>query len=182
VVLHLPIVKPEAKVAPVFKLDRNQQTNETEIRKVDTLHAMTTEVLTNLRTALDSRFFNRYHPFKAFKNQQGIKRYYGANATITFEDSTLADMRFSYIYETTLFLDPCSNAKQVIQKACKMIKIADSDFTKHVKTARFICGADGMKDIRDNATARIISIILKRIKEMAIGYWKDNMINEIEHP
>jgi hypothetical protein len=109
-------------VETLFGGGKHQQGPET--RPEADLDPRTTALRSKLRLALNSRFYDRFHPVLSLgKNWEQV---YGPHATVTVENVTLGLFKFGYAYEIQAFFHPRLRDQQILKDMCMAVKISES--------------------------------------------------------
>ena len=91
----------------------------------DALHPQTRAVRTLLRSGLNERFFNRYHPLAALQNWRHV---YGSRATADLENEVdLTWFKYDYVFELMLALFPKTSNLKMVQRLCEEVDFTAAD-------------------------------------------------------
>ena len=114
-------------------------------------------VIQKLRFALDSRYFVRYHPVKAFAKQSVSHRLTEANVELgSFNDA-------SYLFDLALLLHPELYKGLFIDENCNAIDICDGDLTDAVRRV-----SPSIQGLRTRHAVLVKAACWKKIRELAI--------------
>lgn len=126
--------------APIPIFDTNAEESRVELRNFSELHELTQGVLNRLKNALDIRFFNRYHPTKAFKKGR---------------ISTKGECAFSYLFDLCHLLTPSLRHGYVLRGlVAEVLKTSGDDLDTRKVEKHF-------KKIMDEAFSILITTVVR---------------------
>jgi hypothetical protein len=147
---------------PVFLLPTTVPPPPTR-KSSDQLDYRTQLVIQKLRTTLDHRYFNRFHPIHSLVRTRDLPLLTEANVV-------LSSFKYSYLFEIAFVFNPQLHKSDFIDSACSSIEIADSDLTAPGNPRSF---AFTVEDVRSRHARLIKGAMWKKIRELALIAGKD---------
>jgi hypothetical protein len=129
----------------------------------DQLDHRTRLVIQKLRAALDTRYFNRFHPIHSLNRARDL-------SLLTEANVELSKFRYSYLFEIALLFNPQLYKGDFIDTSCQCIEITDSDLTVPGLPMSF---ALSVEELRSRHARLIKAALWKKIRELALIAGKD---------
>jgi len=131
------------------------------MRNPEALDLRTRKVRKMMREGFNTRFFNRYHPIKAWHNWRIV---FGTRigGDIHAGNVSIRLLRFDYVVDMLMLLWPNMNDGRHLKDCCSEVDISTRDLSGVSMTGRTI------KDLRDKMTELLKAALWRKIKEYCL--------------